>query len=208
MLWIKEEELVDSVDDLKCTRCEDCFSTEQNHPYFSLHNKGQSGGTKRPKTAPFPSWKTDRWPDPRALPGHWSQWFRRELRLPIYNCFSKWLYSGIQFKMGRNSIINDESPIWWHLGRIVQIKNTRVWETQDRMGIVQYGDSLEESWTWLSQIEDNGEKKYRAESTNQEFWGQKRKLWKERRRQESGDNTGWTKNSRRLLAVESQRAVF
>ena len=42
------------------------------------------------------------------------------------------------------------------------IKNTRVWETQDRVGIVQYGDSPEESWTWLSQIEDDGEKKYRA----------------------------------------------
>ena len=35
--------------------------------------------------------------------------------------------------MGRNSIINDENRIWWHLGRIWQIKNTRVWETQDRM---------------------------------------------------------------------------
>ena len=68
--------------------------------------------------------------------------------------------------MGRNFIINDENPIWWHLGRIVQIKNTRVWETQDRIGIVQYGDSSEENWTWWSQIEDNGEKKYRAESTN------------------------------------------
>ena len=38
--------------------------------------------------------------------------------------------------MGRNSIIKDEKHIWWHLGRIVQIKNTRVWETQDRIGIV------------------------------------------------------------------------
>ena len=47
--------------------------------------------------------------------------------------------------MGRNSIINDENPIWWHLGRIVQTKNTRVWETQDRIGIVQSGDSSEES---------------------------------------------------------------
>ena len=26
-------------------------------------------------------------------------------------------------------IVYDESPTWWHLGRIVQIKNTRVWET-------------------------------------------------------------------------------
>ena len=41
MLWVKEVEMVDSVDDLKSsssvrgvrsTRCEDCFSTEQNHP--------------------------------------------------------------------------------------------------------------------------------------------------------------------------------
>ena len=47
----------------------------------------------------------------------------------------------------------------------VQIKITRVWETQDRIGIVRPGDSSEESWTWLSQIEDNGEKKYRAEFT-------------------------------------------
>ena len=34
---------------------------------------------------------------------------------------------------------------------------------------VQFGDSLEASCTRLSQIEDNGEKKYRAFSTNQEF---------------------------------------
>ena len=32
--------------------------------------------------------------------------------------------------MRRNSITNDENPIWWHLERIVQNKNTRVWETQ------------------------------------------------------------------------------
>ena len=110
---------------------------------------------------------------------------------------------------GWSKILVSINSTWWFLGRIVQIKNTRVRETQDRIGIVQYGDSSEESWTWLSQIEDNGEKKYRAESTNQEFWSQKRKLWKERRGQESGDKTAWTKNSRRLLlAVESPRAVF
>ena len=39
---------------------------------------------------------------------------------------SKW--DGILF-------VNDENPIWWNLGRIVQIKNTRVWETQDRIEI-------------------------------------------------------------------------
>ena len=62
-------------------------------------------------------------------------------------------------------IINDENPTWWHLGRTVQIENTRVWETQDRIGIVWPGDSSEESWTWLSQIENDGKKKYRARLT-------------------------------------------
>ena len=81
--------------------------------------------------------------------------------------------------MGRNSITDDANPIWWHLGRNVQIKNTRVWETQDRIGIVRPGDSSEESRTWLSQIEDNGEKKSGAEFTNEELWSQKRKLWEE-----------------------------
>ena len=110
--------------------------------------------------------------------------------------------------MGRNFIVHDENPAWWHFGRIVQIKNTSVWETRDRIGIVRPGDSSEESWTGLSQIEDSGEKKYRAQSTNSEFWSQKRELWKTRRGQESGDKTACTKNSWRLLAMELQRAVF
>ena len=50
--------------------------------------------------------------------------------------------------MGWNFIINDENPIWWHLGRIVQIKHTRVWQDQDRIGIVWHGDSSKESRTW------------------------------------------------------------
>ena len=87
--------------------------------------------------------------------------------------------------MARNSVIDDTNPIWWHLGRIVQIKSTRVWETQDRTGIVQYGDSSEEGWTWLTQIEDNGKKKYRAEFENEKFWGRKWKFWNNRRGQKS-----------------------
>ena len=148
------------------TRRENCFSTEQNHPEYPLQEKGQSVGIKSPKRVSFPLWKTDRLPDLRVLPGHWSQRFCRELCRLTYNSSSKWWYWGIRFEMGWNSIINDENPIWWHLGKIVQTKNTRVWQTQDRIGIVQYGDSSEEGWTWLSQIENDGEEKYRAESTN------------------------------------------
>ena len=111
---------------------------------------------------PFPSRKTDCLLDLRILPGHWGQWFSRELCWSIYSCSSKWWYSGIRFKMGWNYIVDGTYPIWWHLGKSVQIKKTRVWETQDRVGIVHYGDSSEESRTWLSQIEDDDKKKYRA----------------------------------------------
>ena len=117
---------------------------------------------KGPEAGPFPTRKTDCLLDLRLLPGHWSQRFCRELCRPIhYYCSSNWRYSGIRFEVGRNFIVYDQNPTWWHLGRIVQIKNTIVWETQDRIGIVWPGDE-EEIRTWLSQIENNGEKYYRA----------------------------------------------
>ena len=38
--------------------------------------------------------------------------------------FRNSILSGTEFL-----IVYDENPAWWHLGRIVQIKNTRVWKT-------------------------------------------------------------------------------
>ena len=117
-------------------------------------------------------WRTVSFVEDRSLTwststsGSRSQRFCRELcRPPIYYWSSKWRYSGIRFEVGRNFINNDKDSTWRHLGRIVQIKNTRVWETQDRIGIVWPGDSSEENRTWLSQIENDGEKKYRARHT-------------------------------------------
>ena len=87
MLWIKEVEMVESVNDLKSS----CSVRGIQMPNFEvlnariasalnrrIHNshfkrRGQSGGTKGPKKGPFLSWKTDRLPDLRVLPGHWSQ---------------------------------------------------------------------------------------------------------------------------------------
>ena len=160
-------------------RRENCFSTEQNHPEHPLQEKGQSEGNESSRRRPFPSRKTDRLLDLRILPGHWSQWFCRELCRPIYNRSSKWWYAGIRFEMGRNSIVDDTNPTWWHLGRIVQIKNTSVWETHDRMGIVQYGDSSEEGWTWLSQIWRTMVKRSIEQNLRmKKFWSQKWKFWK------------------------------
>ena len=48
--------------------CEDFFSTEQNHPEFSLQMKDQSGGTKGPnKSGLFSSRKTGRLLDLRVF---------------------------------------------------------------------------------------------------------------------------------------------
>ena len=121
-----------------------------------------------------------------------------ELCRPIYNC-------SFEMMICRNSIRNGtEFYCRWHKSHLIDIleslyniKNTRVWETQDRIGpIVQCGDSSEESWTWLSQIEDNGKKKYRAELCEWRVLTPKWKLREERRSQESkGKKTAWTKNS-------------
>ena len=85
----------------------------------------------------------------------------------------------------RNSIIDDANPIWWHLGKLVQIENTRVWETQDRIGIVQYGHSSEESWTWLSQIEDNGKKEVSSRNWEGRVLRPETEILKQTRGQES-----------------------
>ena len=101
MLWIKEVEMVDSVDDLKSSRSiQGCThfpnfevldakiasALNKDHPEFLLQEEGQSGGTESPKRGPVSVRKTDRLPDLRVLPGHWSQRFCRELCRPIYNC--------------------------------------------------------------------------------------------------------------------------
>ena len=124
MQWIKEVEMVDSVDDLKSSS-----STRGiQMPNFEvldariasalnqvIHNtqfkkKGQSGRTKGPEAGPFPSWQTDWLLDLRLLPGHWSKRFCRKLCRPIHSCSTKWWHSGIRRKVGRNSIVYDEDP--------------------------------------------------------------------------------------------------
>ena len=100
MLWIKEVEMVESVDDLKSS----CSVRGIRMPDFEvldakiasalnriIHNtrfkRKVSLEQKAQKENRFLR-KTDRFPD-LVLPGHWSQRFCRELCRPIYNCSSK-----------------------------------------------------------------------------------------------------------------------
>ena len=93
MQWIKEVEMVDSVDDLRSSPSIrgismpnlEVLDARNAAALNKIQKKNQSGGTKGPEAGPFPSWKTDRLLDLRLLPGHWSQRFCRELCRPIYN---------------------------------------------------------------------------------------------------------------------------
>ena len=103
MLWMKEVEMVDSVDELRSSSSIRGISM----PKFEVLDARIASALKRiihntqfnrkvsleeqlnRKRGPFPSWKTDRLTDLRVLTGHWSQRFCRELCWPIYCCSSK-----------------------------------------------------------------------------------------------------------------------
>ena len=87
MQWINEVEMVNSVDDLKSSLClrgmrmpnfdvlDARIASALNRIIHNSHfNRRISlDEQKRPKRGPFLSRKTDRLPDLRVLPGHWSE---------------------------------------------------------------------------------------------------------------------------------------
>ena len=98
MLWIKEVEVIDSVDDLKSS----CSVRWIQMPNFEVLDAKSASALNRiiqntqfkrkvsleeqknPKED-FSSWKTDRLPDLRVLPDHWRQRFCRELCRPVHH---------------------------------------------------------------------------------------------------------------------------
>ena len=87
MQWIKEVEMVESVDDLKSSRSikgtpgpnfellDARIASALNKIIHNSHfkKKNQSGGTKGPEAGPFPSRQADCLLDLRLLPGHQCQ---------------------------------------------------------------------------------------------------------------------------------------
>ena len=67
--------------------------------------------------------------------------------------------------MGRKIIFNDKDSIRWYSGKSVHIENTWVRATQDRIGIVRHGDSSEDIDVQSSKLENDGEEKYRSETS-------------------------------------------
>ena len=75
--------------------------------------------------------------------------------------------------MGRNSIIYDQDPTGWYLGKFVQIEKTWVWPTQNRIRILWHGNSSEDIKAWSSDVENDGEEKHRSETQILKLWRQK-----------------------------------
>ena len=85
MLWIREVEMVDSLEELKSSRsasgknfpnfgmldAEDCFCIEKDHPEFPIQEEGQSRGTESPDRRLVSTRKTDRLHDLRLLSSYW-----------------------------------------------------------------------------------------------------------------------------------------
>ena len=71
------------------------------------------------------------------------------------------------------------------LESLYKIENTWVRATQNCIGIVRHGDSSEDIDTQLSQFEDNGEEKFRSETSITKLWRQAGENWNRSSGQES-----------------------
>ena len=161
MMWIKEVEMVESVDDLKSS----CSVRRIRMPDFEVLDAKIASALNRiihntrfkrkVSLEEQKAQKEDRFLRGRQIAyliyecfrGHWSQWFCENYADLFTIVLRNDDIQDFDSKCDGIFIVNDANPIWWHLGRIVQIQNTRVWETQDRIGIVWPGDSSEENRT-------------------------------------------------------------
>ena len=98
MQWIKEVELVDSVDELRSSSSirgismpnfevlDARIASALNKIIHNSHFKRRISleEQKSPEAGPFPSWQTDCFLDLRLLPGHWNPGFCRKLCRPIH----------------------------------------------------------------------------------------------------------------------------
>ena len=153
MQWIKEVEMVDSVDDLRSSSSVRCISmpnfevldariaSAQNKIIHNSHFK------RRISLEEQEAQKQDSFLRGRQIAYliydyfrvTGSRWFCRKLcRLFHNHCSTKWWYSGIRFKVGRNSIVYDENPTWWHLGRILY--NLRIRESEKLKTVLELYD--------------------------------------------------------------------
>ena len=219
--------MVDSVDDLKSFVINKRYSNAEILKYsmgrmlqhwtessiILTSDEGSVWRNKKPKkrTVSF-AWRQIAYLIYEYFRGHWSPWFLSK-NMPTYlqllfevMKFRNSIRSGTEFYYSWRKIPSDDV-----LEGLCKFKNTR--ESEKLKTVMElYNMEIHQKkagpdYHRLKTIVTRSiEQDLRALRKN--FGGQKRKLWKKRRGQESGDKTAWTKDSRRLLAMENQRAVF
>ena len=181
MLWIKEVEMVESMGELKSSRS---VAGKNFHNFemldaqmASVVNKIiqklplQEAGQSRGAESRVDSNEEDRSPSWSTTIFEWLV-----LMIPFYS----WREcSGIRYKMGWSSAINDQDALRWCLGNSVQIENRWVWSTQNRIGIVRHIINHKNIDAQFSEIEDDGEEKHRSQTSTANFW---RQTWENRNR--------------------------
>ena len=116
MLWTKEVEMVDSLDELKSSRSvygKDFPNFEMlvTNIEFPAQEEGQPRGAESPKRGPVSTRKTDRLHDLRLLSSDWRSWHSIRWCWFLLCYFSWWQHSGNRYKMGRSSIVDVKNSI-------------------------------------------------------------------------------------------------
>ena len=101
-------------------------------PEFPIQEEGQSRGTECQEGGPVSTRKTDRLCDLWPLSCYWCSWYG--FLIMLRQCSRIW------YKMGRSSAIHVKNSTRWCSGKFVQIEDSWVWSTQNRIGIVRHGN--------------------------------------------------------------------
>ena len=187
---------------------EDCLSPEQDHPEFLLQEEGQSRGAESSIAGSISSRTTDGCYDLRILPSYLRSWYCSWLFRTIQYYSSQRWCSGVRYEMGRKFLISEQDSHRRCFGKFVQISNTWVWATQNRVGTVRAWNSSENIEAGLSEIENHGEEKYRSKDQSTKLWSQK---WENRDKSSGKESQGSTTccaRIRRMLSMESKKTAF
>ena len=181
LLWIKEVEMVDSLDEMKSSRSvcgKDFPNFEMLHVKIaSALNKIIQSSQFKKKVSPEEqkAQKEDRFLRGRQIAFMIYDYFRvtcaHDTVLDYADLFSVtlrwWHYSGIRYKMWwSSSIVCVKHSIRWYI--LESLYNLRIRESAQLktvLGIVRHGDSSKDIGSQRSEVENHGEEEYRSETS-------------------------------------------
>ena len=146
----------------------ECYCTVHFSTFWWIKGPSTSGGTDSSERGWVPSRKTDRLHDLRLLSSHWCSRLQFLIML-IRSITLRNVVQEFDSRWDEIVMINDQDPTGRYSGKLVQIENTWVWSTQNRVRIVRHGNSSEEIKAWLSEVENHGEEKHRSETSISKF---------------------------------------